>query len=443
MSVETKPRESSVRRARWALVMVTVVMGVALVASAVTNFLFAHRHSKMISRASGASIVRAVSVELWRVGPSVDARSAEVQEILEWLLLDLSEKYGLRYLALVDRAGTPVAEAGERVDLPLDLNHPPMSGSGAIEPVPVGSRLRLIVRAFHHGPPPGGGHFLGRPGGPRERRPFLRGRRLVIEFEPVTARQIAGSAFRNLIVSLAAAAILLIASVIAWRLSNRAARVEAQLERDRQLKVLGQMSAVLGHELRNPLASLKGHAQLILEKLAADDPLRPGAETVVGEASRLEELTEQVLDFARTGEVERAPTDVAKLLRAASERSGAAPVLLETPAEIPDWPVDRARLEQVLQNLLVNARQNSPSDHPIMLRAELGPRDLIVEVRDRGEGLEAGDEERVFEPFYTKRVRGTGLGLALSRRIVEGHGGTISAFNHPEGGAVFRVVLPR
>jgi two-component system sensor histidine kinase HydH len=67
---------------------------------------------------------------------------------------------------------------------------------------------------------------------------------------------------------------------------------------------------------------------------------------------------------------------------------------------------------------------------------------LVIEVRDRGEGIAPGEEERVFEPFYTRRVKGTGLGLALARRIVEGHGGTITARNQPDGGAVFSVRLP-
>jgi two-component system sensor histidine kinase HydH len=69
-------------------------------------------------------------------------------------------------------------------------------------------------------------------------------------------------------------------------------------------------------------------------------------------------------------------------------------------------------------------------------------RHLVIEVRDRGEGITPGEEERVFEPFYTRRAKGTGLGLALARRIVEGHSGNITARNHPEGGAVFSVRLP-
>jgi signal transduction histidine kinase len=100
-------------------------------------------------------------------------------------------------------------------------------------------------------------------------------------------------------------------------------------------------------------------------------------------------------------------------------------------------------MEEVLVNLLRNAREASPAEKPVEVTLGLrGERSLAIEVRDHGPGIEPGEEERVFEPFYTRRAKGTGLGLALARRIVEGHGGTITAHNHPDGGAVFSVRLP-
>jgi two-component system sensor histidine kinase HydH len=100
-------------------------------------------------------------------------------------------------------------------------------------------------------------------------------------------------------------------------------------------------------------------------------------------------------------------------------------------------------MEEVLVNLLRNARDASLAGMAIDVGLEIqADRFLAIQVRDRGEGLAPGEEERVFEPFYTRRVKGTGLGLALARRIVEGHGGTITARNHPDGGAVFSVRLP-
>jgi two-component system sensor histidine kinase HydH len=246
----------------------------------------------------------------------------------------------------------------------------------------------------------------------------------------------------TLAVSLLAAGTLLGLSAIFWRISRHAERASLQLEHDRQLKVLGQMSAVLGHEIRNPLASLKGHVQLLLEKLPGDHPGRKGAEVVLRETIRLEELSRHVLEFARTGAVQREDADPAVVVRAAVESAGGNDVRVEVRGAPSAWALDSRRMEEVLVNLLRNAREASLPGQPIDVSIEGRRDDLFIEVRDRGEGIVSGEEERVFEPFYTRRAKGTGLGLALARRIVEGHGGKITVHNHPDGGAVFSVSLP-
>ncbi len=100
-------------------------------------------------------------------------------------------------------------------------------------------------------------------------------------------------------------------------------------------------------------------------------------------------------------------------------------------------------MHEVIANLVRNALQASPPDVPVSVRVAVEAGALVYEVRDRGEGIPAGQEEAIFEPFQTTRVRGTGLGLAVARRVVELHGGVITAAQHPAGGAVFRVVLPK
>jgi len=228
-----------------------------------------------------------------------------------------------------------------------------------------------------------------------------------------------------------------------WHISRNAEKASVQLEHDRQLKVLGQMSAVLGHEIKNPLASLKGHIQLLLEKLPAEHPGRKGAEVVLRETVRLEELSRHVLEFARTGAVACESSDPVAVVRSAIDIIGGPEIQLHADSAPTAWPLDSARMEEVLVNLLRNARDASPPGQRIdVVLAVLDDHHLVIEVRDRGEGLTPGEEERVFEPFYTRRVKGTGLGLALARRIVEGHGGTITARNHTDGGAVFSVRLP-
>src|SRR5262249_42203616 len=107
------------------------------------------------------------------------------------------------------------------------------------------------------------------------------------------------------------------------------------------------------------------------------------------------------------------------------------------------WRLDGPRLQQALTNILANAVQISP-DGGLVRAAVFTERDrLIFEVRDSGPGIPPGEEERIFEPFYTRRARGTGLGLSLARPIVTQHHGTITAENAPGGGAVFRISLEK
>jgi two-component system sensor histidine kinase KdpD len=120
-------------------------------------------------------------------------------------------------------------------------------------------------------------------------------------------------------------------------------------------------------------------------------------------------------------------------------------VTVRLPPELPLVPVDDVLLEQVLINLLDNAVKYTPPGTPVEIEAAAGDGSVQLEVADRGPGLPAGDEARVFDKFYRGRtgpVPGVGLGLTICRGIVEAHGGRITAENRPGGGAVFRVVLP-
>ena len=297
--------------------------------------------------------------------------------------------------------------------------------------------------------PPGAAGFPpGTPGFPpgtpgfRPGLPGPMGPGVAIECAPPMPRTLTTRALLTLFADLGAALLLLAAAGFFWRLSRRAERYAAQLERERRLAALGEMSAVLGHELRNPLASLKGHAQLLLEKLPADHPGRAGAERVVREAVRLEELSAQVLEFVRTGTVSPAPADPVAAARSAVEAAGGARVHLSAAGAPSTWLLDRPRLEAVLVNLLRNALAATPADGEVELSVGAEGEVLVYEVRDRGEGLAPGDEERVFEPFFTRRAKGTGLGLAVARRVIEGHGGTITAARREGGGTCFRVELP-
>lgn len=333
---------------------------------------------------------------------------------------------GLRYVALVGREGAVLAEAGvSRIDAKVE---PP----GA--PVVVDTRARLAapVHPRRHGPRPDGFRPGPPPHDPRERPPgpML----LVIELEPpVLARLRAG--FTRLAVVAAASGAVLVAFAFAWaRSARRTAELEQEASRKQRLVALGTMSSVMAHELRNPLASLKGHAQLLVEDLD-EGKSRKKAERVVAEARRIEELTTSLLDFVRDGPVERETLAVEALVDHSLHDLPREQVRVTLDGAPKTVALDARRVARAIHNLVHNALAVSPEGKEVELRLEAERDDLVVRVLDRGPGLPAGSEAHIFEPFVTTRVRGVGLGLPVARRVAEQHGGSLVGHNRPEGGA--------
>ncbi|MBI5498765.1 MAG: two-component sensor histidine kinase [Deltaproteobacteria bacterium] len=442
----------SSRWIRWGPPLAAVAAAAALVASLVAGYLGARRAGDTLRRGQADVFQQAVRRLLVPgAGPPAKAELAAV--------VDAHRPDGLRWVALVAPGGTVVVEAGER------------SGSGRDDvPVPppgalseVRGRVRFAAplppRPPPPPPPPGfpgappgfaGGPPPPLPAGPppgrAEGAPFAPPDPpdgwLVVEFEPLLAQGLADDARRTLVVGAAAAAAFVAFALLLARALRQREALALRLERERRLATLGEMSAVLAHEIRNPLASLKGHAQLLLETLPADGRDRTKAERVVREALRLERLTSDLLDFVRSGEIRPEPTDPAALLRAAAEEVEGGRFEVRTDGAPASWSLDAQRVRQALANVLRNAAQASPEGAAAEASVTVEDGRLVFVVRDRGAGIPAGEEEAIFEPFHTKRVRGTGLGLAVARSVADRHGGTIAAANHPDGGAVFRISLP-
>jgi two-component system sensor histidine kinase HydH len=367
-------------------------------------------------------------------------------------IVDNHSSSGLRYAAVLDSAGVVVVEAGTRVG---NLGFTPGAGNefGPSAPLVIdaGERVRAFVprpaprigpssQPSHPEPdgdePDGDEPDGDEPFGGPPRREFWN----AIEFESLAAGLVASSR-RSLAFSTGGAMVLTLAALLFWHASLQHEEAERGREQQRRLSVLGGMSAVLAHEIRNPLASLKGNAQLLAERTPEGSRERQRAERVVTEAQRLEALTGDLLDFARSGPIERVATDPGQLLRLAAEDAGGGSELRIEGAPN-SWPLDAARVRQALANLILTARQMSPEDRPPVASISRENGRLIYEVRDFGPGLPEGGEERIFEPFFTTRTTGTGLGLAVARRVAEMHGGSISATTHPQGGALFRIELP-
>lgn len=344
---------------------------------------------------------------------------------LQQFLADHQDE-GLRYVALLDDAGAVTASAGKAL------------GGGSEDGLTVSSdRARLVSRVPPRRPPPGVERPRPSPG-ERRHRP-----RVVYEFAPLISLELKRRAGELLIIAgLCSLGVVGLALALARSLGHRE-RLGAELENGRRLAALGTMSAVLAHEIRNPLASLKGHAQLLAETVEADPALSPKVGRIVSEAVRLERLTNELLDFVKGGGLRRAEVDGAAVLRAAVASTGSEAIDARYPQAALPASLDADRLQQALENVLRNALQASPPGGKVQASVELDGQSLVYTVRDFGHGIPPGEEAKIFEPFVTGRTQGVGLGLAITRRIVEQHGGQLSARNAADGGAEFTLRIPR
>jgi two-component system sensor histidine kinase HydH len=226
------------------------------------------------------------------------------------------------------------------------------------------------------------------------------------------------------------------------------ARVDAL--RSERLAAIGGLAAGVAHELRNPLTSVK----LLLQHAAS----RPGdavfplskLRLILDEVGRMEGTIQGLLDFSRPPVLQCARHDLCETVRRATNlvEGRAASQGVRLAVDFEDCPIiidgDPQQLHQVFVNLLINGIEAMPSGGLLRVHVALSkPRSEVqIRIEDNGSGFPAEILAKLFEPFATSKERGTGLGLAVSRRIVQEHGGVIEAANRPEGGAVLKIVLP-
>jgi PAS domain S-box-containing protein len=225
-------------------------------------------------------------------------------------------------------------------------------------------------------------------------------------------------------------------------------RLQESVRRGEQLAALGELVAGVAHEVRNPLFGMSMTLDVLEERIRGDRDNEQLAATLREWVDRLNGLMKRLLEYGRTWSVDLKAGDAGAVVRQAVEgcraRAGDAGVAVDfdDDAGLAVALMDGARLVQVFENLLLNAIQHSPRGARVTVTARREAGEVEYEVRDRGAGFDPADGARVFQPFFTRREGGTGLGLAIVQRIVEEHGGSIDASNHPEGGAVVRMRLP-
>jgi len=223
--------------------------------------------------------------------------------------------------------------------------------------------------------------------------------------------------------------------------------IEEQLRRADRLSALGELSAGMAHEIRNPLGSIKGTAEILRDGVAADDPKLEFAEILIKEVDRLNGVLEDFLRFARPTPVEhgrfflrQVVRDVLDLTRQQASRNHVeVRVALDDDVEIPG---QGEQIKQTLLNLFLNALQAMPEGGILEVSSKNLDHEVHIRVSDNGPGIALEDRARIFNPFVTTRDSGTGLGLAITQRIVQGHDGHIVLESTPGQGASFTVCLP-
>jgi two-component system sensor histidine kinase PilS (NtrC family) len=225
---------------------------------------------------------------------------------------------------------------------------------------------------------------------------------------------------------------------------SRLRRMEQEVRQQERLSAVGRFAASIAHEVRNPLTALSGAVQM-MEVAPDDQPLR---EIVLDEVARIERLITDLLESARPQAPQLQPTDLGGIIAAVVTAMGADPriagrVSLETQLKaVPPLQADPDQLRQVIWNLLSNAAQSMTDGGVVQVRLGVEGEGVTIMVRDEGVGIAEADLARIFDPFFTKRTGGTGLGLAVVDRIVRAHGGQIRVRSRLQQGTTFAIWLP-
>ena len=236
--------------------------------------------------------------------------------------------------------------------------------------------------------------------------------------------------------------------------NRRLEQAQAEARRAERLAALGQLSAGLAHEIRNPLSVIKGSAEMLQQKLEASNPLASELSGYISsEVSKLNGLVSRFLDFARPLQLECRPLEVTSLvdraLKDARDRYPEAKVTVEREyaAQLPQLSLDATLCEAVFTNLILNAYEAMGTEGGklkvvIAPASSDGRKGVEIDFEDTGPGVPAEIREQIFNPFFTTKKTGVGLGLSIVSKIVDEHHGWVRVTGEPGEGACFRVFFP-
>ncbi len=225
-------------------------------------------------------------------------------------------------------------------------------------------------------------------------------------------------------------------------------RLEDQLHRAERLTSMGEMAAGISHEIRNPLGIIRSSAELLKKKMAAVDPTNSIPSVIVEETNRLNNIITDFINYAKP----RSPNLIACRIEDIINRnlnflgpqmaSNGYQVKRRLAENLPEIMADPAMLYQAFFNIFINAMQAMPTGGEILVEAQYDEAEITLTFGDSGEGISEKVLQKIWEPFYTTKDKGTGLGLGIVKNIIEAHGGTIQIGNRTEGGAQVVVALP-
>ncbi|MGD2089131.1 MAG: ATP-binding protein [Candidatus Aminicenantes bacterium] len=224
-------------------------------------------------------------------------------------------------------------------------------------------------------------------------------------------------------------------------------RMQEQLLRQEKLAVLGQLAGGVGHELRNPLGVIKNAAYFLNIALESPDPeVKETLELLEKEVLNAERIISSLLDFARAKPPLRRKADIHQILREALSRVNVPEnITVEYPLKesLPQVLADPGQLDQVFKNIILNAVQAMPEGGGLSFKIDVQEPDWIsITITDTGMGIPGENIKKIFEPLFTGKAKGIGLGMAITKTFVEGHGGSIDVKSDPGKGSTFTIKLP-
>lgn len=232
---------------------------------------------------------------------------------------------------------------------------------------------------------------------------------------------------------------------IAGYLVDRERRHQEQLEKEQYLSAIGRAATVIAHDLKNPLFAISGFAERIKEGKGKTEA---AAQVIINSAAQMEKIVHDVLDFAKPAQLELKKEDMRDIVRHAcdscrikAEQKGVA-LSIDLPSGPVNKDIDSFHMERALMNLITNAIEASGREQRVSITLEADGGILLIRILDQGPGMEKEAFDNLFVPFYTKKRNGTGLGMSIAKKVIEGHSGKIRINSTRGEGTEVTIELP-